>query len=135
MYNKLAQSQSTIVSVRDTRHVYYNSRDEQTLLKNPFSQNLPMKFPKNTIRKQTSQTMLTQTMLIYFNTAKIHKHTACEFTSMPIAVDFSMMCHYLSHKPKNFPDILSFSLILTIKGNCLTLDCSHILADNQHSSQ
>jgi hypothetical protein len=76
MYNKLAQSQSTIVTARDTRHVYYNPRDEQTMLKNPFSQNLPMKFPKNTIRKQTSQTMLTQTMFIYFNTAKIQSHSA-----------------------------------------------------------
>ncbi len=74
MYNKLAQSQSTIVSARDNRQSYYNPRDEQTLLKNPFSQNLPMKFPKNTIRKQTSQTMLTQTMYQSNNQDKILSH-------------------------------------------------------------
>lgn len=57
MYNKLAQSQSTLVSARDTRF-NYNSRDEQTMLRNPFSQNLPIKFPKNNIRKQAAANML-----------------------------------------------------------------------------
>lgn len=75
MYNKLAQSQSTIVSARDTRHQYHNPRDEQTLFKNPFSQNLPMKFPKNNIRKQTSQTMLTQTMYLCYYRVKIPNRT------------------------------------------------------------
>lgn len=75
MYNKLAQSQSTIVSARDTRQHYHNTRDEQTLLKNPFSQNLPMKFPKNNIRKQTSQTMLTQTMYDFNYPVKIRNPT------------------------------------------------------------
>lgn len=95
MYNKLTQSQSTIVSARDTKPVFHNSRDEQTMLKNPFSQTLPLKFPKNTIRKQTSQTMLSQTMYNHHYAGKILSPLVSEYTNTPTEVVFLKMFLYL----------------------------------------
>ncbi len=91
MYNKLTQSQSTLVSTRDHRFNYYNPRDEQTMMKNPFSQNVPLKFPKNHIRKQTSQNMLSQTVYKLIKKAKTQNHLALKYTTMQIGADFSKM--------------------------------------------
>jgi hypothetical protein len=59
MNSKLTQSLSTLYSGYEQKVTY---RDEQTTLKNPFGQTLPMKFPKNRIRKETSQSILCETM-------------------------------------------------------------------------
>lgn len=65
MFNKLTQSQSTIGSgPRETRSIISNPKDGQSIIKNPYKETLPLKFPKNSIRKQTEATMLSQTMYV-----------------------------------------------------------------------
>lgn len=130
MYNKLTQSQSTLVSTRDNRLNFYNSRDEQTMLKNPYSHMLPLKFPKNTIRKQTSQTMLTQTMLLFINSGKIQSRLVCVFITRPIAADSSRTCRCLLLKRRNYRGIQSICSIHTINANCPTLGYALILPGN-----
>ncbi len=60
--NKLTLSQSTLFSrPRDTNFTCYTPKEGQSLLKNPYNQTLPLKFPKKQIVKQCSFTMLDQT--------------------------------------------------------------------------
>ena len=59
MFNKLSQSQSTLQSNYPfPLHYTMPLRDAQSSIRNPYPQKIPLKFPKNTIRKQTSQHML-----------------------------------------------------------------------------
>lgn len=62
MFNKLTQSQSTLQSLYSPFHnPTMPLRDAQSSIRNPYPQKMPLKFPKNRVRKQTSRHMLAQT--------------------------------------------------------------------------
>lgn len=126
MYSKMAQSQSTIISnFKDTRVVPYNARDEQTTLKNPYNQTLPMKFPKNAIRKPTSQHILHETVYSDHNKASNRNHIVSVSMDKPTAAVISKISRLNYLKVNYTLAILSSISITSIHANYQVLELSN----------